>query len=138
MAALGFAIDHWQVEPFRHEMLDSITAMRSLLIAMLFACGGSPPPPTLAPPPPPPPADAAAPTTDAWFTEAIVKMNTYADQMCACKDVNCAKKVSDDMTAWGEQQAKEHPDPPQLNDEQTKSASAVGQRMGECMQKLVK
>jgi hypothetical protein len=112
--------------------------MRSLLIALLFACGGSPPPAAPAPPPPPPPADAAAPAADAWFTEAMVKMSGFADAMCACKDVACAKKVSDDMTEWGQVMEKQHPDPPKLTEEQTKNASDVGQRMGECMQKLGK
>jgi len=63
-------------------------------------------------------------------------MSSYADAICACKDKTCAKKVSDDMTKWGDEVAKDHPEPPKMSDEQTKAASDIGQRFGECMQKL--
>jgi len=35
-----------------------------------------------------------------------------------------------------DQVGKDHPEPPKMSDEQTKAASDIGQRFGECMQKL--
>jgi len=110
--------------------------MRSLLIAILVffaACGGSAPPP--APPTPPPAAPADAPVAS-WFDDAMIKMRGFSDAMCACKDMDCAKKVGNDMSAWGAQMEKEHPEQPKLTEEQTKTAAEIGQKMGECMNKF--
>ena len=117
-------------------MLDTIAAMRSILIAMVIAgCGGSTPaaapPPAM--PPPPPPSDAAPPASAA--ADAILtKFNEFADAMCKCTAKDCVEKVSDQMTAWGKEMEKQ-PDP-KPTDEQAKQLEAIGQRLGECMQKI--
>jgi len=116
-------------------MLDTIAAMRSILIAMVFAaCGGSAPPPAPAPaaPPPPPPADAASPESAA-VEAALTKFDGLADEMCQCKTKDCVKKVSDAVAAWGNEQTKLDLKP---SDEQAKRLETSGTRLGDCMQKI--
>ena len=117
-------------------MLDTIAAMRSILIALLIGCGGSTPPPpapAAAAPPAPPPADAA-PQASAAADAILAKFNEFADAMCKCTSKDCVQKVSDQMTAWGTEMAKQ-PDP-KPTDEQAKQLEAIGQRLGECIQKI--
>lgn len=119
-------------------MLDSIATMRSLLIAFLIGCGSSAPPP--APPvantpPPPPPADAAP--SSARGDAAIAKLNEFADAMCRCTTKACAQKTSDDMARWGQELAKTTSSDEQMTEAQTQQATAIGQRMGECVQKAM-
>lgn len=117
-------------------MLDTIVAMRSILIAMVIAgCGGSkapPPPAPAAPPPPPPPADAASPESAA-VEAALSKFEGLADEMCQCKTKDCVKKVSDEITAWGNEQVKLDLKP---TDEQANRLETSGRRLGDCMQKI--
>jgi hypothetical protein len=68
---------------------------------------------------------------------AMKKFHEFADKMCACKDMTCAQDVSDEMTKWGQEMAKTDPEPPVMTEEDTKEATALGQRMGECMQKAM-
>lgn len=111
--------------------------MRSLLIALMFACGGNSPPPAPPTPPPAPPADAAIPVVGtAWFDDAMIKMRGFADAMCACKDLACGKQVGADMATWGNQMEKDHPEPPKLTEEQNNTASEIGAKMNECMGKF--
>jgi hypothetical protein len=112
--------------------------MKSIALLLFFAaCGGSSPPPAPPTPPPAAPADAAAPVASAnWFDDAMIKMRGFSDAMCACKDMECAKKVGTDMSAWGAQMEKEHPEQPKLTEEQNKTAAEIGQKMGECMNKF--
>src|SRR4051794_15982872 len=37
---------------------------------------------------------------------AIAKMTEFKDKMCACKDKACTEKVTEEMTKWGQEQAK--------------------------------
>lgn len=73
-------------------------------------------------------ADAAA--------AALKKMTEFKDQMCACKDTACTTKVSDDMTKWGQEQAK-NSHPASADEETMKKMTEVGTKMGECMQKAM-
>lgn len=118
-------------------MLDTIAAMRSILIAIVIAgCGGSTPPPAAPPPatpPPPPPVDAAPPGSAA-ADAILVKFNEFADAMCKCTTKECVQGISDQMTAWGTEMAKQ-PDP-KPTDEQAKQLEAIGQRLGSCLQKI--
>ncbi|MFT3697114.1 MAG: hypothetical protein QM831_28485 [Kofleriaceae bacterium] len=71
-------------------------------------------------------------------TRAVMaKMVTFKDQMCACKDSACASKVADDMTKWGQEEAKKTDDVPQMSDEDTKAFTKIGEEMGTCMQKAM-
>jgi hypothetical protein len=117
-------------------MLDTIAVMRSILIALLIGCGGSSPPaaaPPPAAPPPPPPVDAA-PQASAAADAILAKFNEFTDAMCKCTNKDCVQGVSDQMATWGTEMAKQ-PDP-KPTDEQAKKLEAIGQRLGECIQKI--
>jgi hypothetical protein len=62
------------------------------------------------------------------------KMEEFRDQFCACKDAQCAQSVSDAMTKWSQELLEDERDPPQLSDQDTKEAAAIGEQMGRCMQ----
>jgi hypothetical protein len=68
---------------------------------------------------------------------AMAKMSEFKDQMCACKDAECAKKVSDDMTTWSQEQAKNAKEPVKMSEADQKRATEIGTQMGECMQKAM-
>ncbi|MEO8843962.1 MAG: hypothetical protein ABI591_27840 [Kofleriaceae bacterium] len=112
--------------------------MKSLAcLIFVAACGSSSPPPAPPTPPPAAPADAPAPVaTASWFDDAMVKMRGFSDAMCACKDMACAQKVGTDMSTWSAQMEKDHPEQPKLTDDQTKTATELGQKLGECMGKF--
>ncbi|MEO8553021.1 MAG: hypothetical protein ABI678_23775 [Kofleriaceae bacterium] len=111
--------------------------MRSLLIAFLIGCGSSPPPPApvanTPPPPPPPDAAPSSPRGEA----AVAKLNEFADTMCKCTTKACAQKVSDDMAKWGQELTQTTSPDEQMTDAQTQQATAIGQRLGECVQKAM-
>ncbi len=66
---------------------------------------------------------------------AVAKMGEFADQMCACKDAACAKKVSDDMTAWGQELMKNNP--PKPTPEEQKQGEEKSKMLSDCMQKAM-
>lgn len=67
------------------------------------------------------------------FEEAMRTFQKFSDEMCACKDQTCAQQVSDQMTKWGTEEAKNWEPPPKMTDEQMKRATAVGEQMAKCM-----
>jgi hypothetical protein len=74
------------------------------------------------------------PNVDTSASAAMAKMGEFKDQMCACKDSDCAKRVSDDMTVWSQKMAAEQKNPPKMTEADMKRATELGTRMGECMQ----
>lgn len=68
---------------------------------------------------------------------AMVELTKFKDQMCMCKDAACAQRVSDDMTKWGREMAKDDREPPKFTDEETKKFTEIGESMGLCMQKAM-
>jgi len=69
---------------------------------------------------------------------AMVAMVGFRDKLCACTDSPCATKVSDEMTAWGQEMAKKYNEsPPKITEEQTKQLQEVGKQMGDCMVKAM-
>ena len=68
---------------------------------------------------------------------AMAKMSELKDKMCACKDPDCAKKVSDEMTAWSQQQGSKQKEPAKMSEADQKKATELGIAMGECMQKAM-
>lgn len=62
---------------------------------------------------------------------AVTKLSAFKDQMCACKDTACAKRVSADMAAWGKAQATDKPAP--LTPAEQSKAFELGNQLGECM-----
>ena len=71
------------------------------------------------------------------LAEEMKKMSEFRDQMCACKDSACAQKVSDVMTQWAQDQAKDNAEPPKMTEEDTKKFTQIGEDMGKCMQKAM-
>ena len=71
--------------------------------------------------------------------EAMAKMTEFKDRMCKCAehDAKCAQAVSDEMTKWSQEQAKNQKEPPKMSEEDTKKAAAIGEEMGKCMQKAM-
>jgi hypothetical protein len=74
---------------------------------------------------------------DGGAGDAMAKLAELRDKMCACKDPDCAKKVSDEMTAWTQAQAKTQKEPPKMSEADQKKAADLGIAMGECMQKAM-
>ena len=64
-------------------------------------------------------------------------MESFADQMCNCRDSKCAQEVADRMTKWAQEQAKSSAEPPKLDEADQKRAATIGERMGHCMQKAM-
>jgi hypothetical protein len=137
MAAAGLggrcslAIDHWQMEPLGHRLLDSIVVMlcpaRTFVIMWIAGCWTSPSPTT---PIEPPPADAAiasprrAPPPLDELEILMAKMSDFRDAMCQCTTTSCAQQVSDDMTRWSQELSKDNREPPKLSDDQMKAFKA--------------
>ena len=69
--------------------------------------------------------------------EAMATMAEYKDKMCACKDAGCAKKVTDDMTKWSQEQAGKTKEPIKMSDADQKKSNEIAIAMGECMQKAM-
>lgn len=68
--------------------------------------------------------------------ESIAKMSEFKDQMCACADAACATKVSEAMTQWGQEMAKNMGDA-KMSEEDTKKSAEIATQMGECSQKAM-
>jgi len=69
--------------------------------------------------------------------DAFEKTSAFADQMCACKDADCAKKVMDEMTKWSTEWAK-NAKPDQVPDaEEQKKYVEVSKRMTDCSTKAM-
>jgi hypothetical protein len=70
-------------------------------------------------------------------TQAMAAMTKFKDEMCQCTTSECAQRISDEMTKWGQEQSKDMTEPPKLSDEETKAFTALGEQMGKCMQKAM-
>ena len=65
--------------------------------------------------------------------EAMAKMSSVADEMCACKDKACADKVQDNYVKWGQEQAKKASG----NTEAAKMTEEDTKKYTDCMTKLM-
>lgn len=111
-----------------------------ILMALVASCGGRKPAPAPAPIAnhvEPPPADAAAPARG--MAAAFAKLDEFTAQMCRCHDATCAQQVSEDMTRWSEQMAREDPHGTAFKptDEEMKRMSDVTRRLVDCMTKAM-
>jgi hypothetical protein len=75
---------------------------------------------------------------DGGAASSVAKMRELKDKMCACKDPDCAKKVSDEMTKWSQEQGSKQAAQVKMNEADQKAAAELGIAMGECMQKASK
>lgn len=62
--------------------------------------------------------------------DVLAKMTELKTKMCACKDPDCAKKVSDELTRWTQDQSSKKK---ALDEAGQKQADALGSEMGDCM-----
>jgi hypothetical protein len=70
--------------------------------------------------------------------DAVVKQTEFRDRMCACKDRACAEKVTEDLTRWGQEQAKASGDKIiKMSDDDIKKSTAVSGEMSACMTKIL-
>jgi hypothetical protein len=111
------------------------------LVLALAACGGGskksadkPAEPLANTAPTATAAATPAPPPQTETQRVMTKFHEFADAMCACKDADCAKRVSDDMTAWSQEQAKAAKEPLKMSEDEQKQAVEIGTHMGECMQ----
>ena len=81
--------------------------------------------------------DKLTPEDHAQMLEAMAAMTHFKDEMCQCTTNACAQNVSDEMTKWGQEQARDRNEPPKLTDEETKQFTDLGEQMGKCMQKAM-
>lgn len=69
--------------------------------------------------------------------EMMAKMTEFKDQMCACTDSACGTKVSDAMGQWNQEMAKDMQNSQKMSEEDTKKATEIATKFGECMQKVM-
>jgi hypothetical protein len=70
--------------------------------------------------------------------DAIAKMTDFKDQMCKCADKACAEKVTEGMTKWGQEMAKEGGDKAaKVSEDDTKKMAAITEEMTKCMTKAM-
>jgi hypothetical protein len=70
--------------------------------------------------------------------DAINKLTDFKDQMCKCADKACAEKVTEGMTKWGQDMAKEGGDKEaKISEDDTKKMAAVTEEMTKCMTKAM-
>jgi hypothetical protein len=110
--------------------------MKAALVAfVLAACGGSqqsPPPPVSNSVPAPPP-DAAIDAPPTGIAAAFAKLNEFSDAMCKCQDRACADRITQEMTAWGQEMARSAERPERVSDEDSKRLADITERMTQCM-----
>ena len=110
-------------------------AARCIVVGLVLvaACWRSSPPPPVEPP-----TVAQAPqfhprrAPPARELSVLDRFDQFADDMCRCKDWNCAQQVAEDMTLWSQETAKEQADPGPSPDDKQRAAE-IGTRIGECM-----
>ena len=71
-------------------------------------------------------------------SDTIAKMTDFKDQMCKCADKACAEKVTEAMTKWGQDMAKEGGDKEaKISEDDTKKMASVTEEMTKCMTKAM-
>jgi hypothetical protein len=71
------------------------------------------------------------------FEATLKRLEGFTDEMCRCSNTQCAQQVSDSMTKWSVEMAKEWKNPPKVDEETTKRATEIGTRLGNCMVKAM-
>jgi hypothetical protein len=121
-----------------------LVGMKRWLVAVLAAAGcyrTSPPP---AEPEPPPPVVQEPTGSHARFrasrpparghsliTEALAKLEVFADEMCACTDRTCADGVSQEMAKWASEMKDEGQNIEPTEDEM-KEVTRISEKLTSC------
>ena len=106
--------------------------MKAMLWIALAACGATPQAPLS--------NHASAPTVDAGADAApvgvaatLAKLRQFSDDMCRCKDRDCADRVVDEMTSWAQDLASADQAHPRVNSAEDAEAKAATDRVSRCM-----
>ena len=73
-----------------------------------------------------------APPERSAIGEAIAKLEELTDDMCACTDRTCADTVTQEMTRWSTEMAKDHADL-KPTAEEIEEATRISERLSKCM-----
>lgn len=105
------------------------------LVIVLVACGGgrSEPVKPIANEVPRPPADAAIDAAPTGIAAVFAKMTSFTDRMCACKDKACADAISDEMSKWGAEMAKDADKNVKVTEDDAKRMAEITERFAKCM-----
>lgn len=76
---------------------------------------------------------AATIACDSAGAEYVKQMETSADKVCACKDLDCTAKASKEQADW---LAKNAEAATKLSADDAKKVADAGTKMGACMTKL--
>jgi hypothetical protein len=68
---------------------------------------------------------------------ALQALERFADDMCNCRDAQCASDVADEMTKWSRDDAHKRNERSKMNSEELERASVHGERLGSCLQKAM-
>jgi len=69
--------------------------------------------------------------------QAMAKMEEFKDMMCACADKACADKVTDEMTKWSQEMAKDADRDARVSEEDTKRMQVIVEQFTECATKAM-
>jgi len=77
-------------------------------------------------------------TKNRGVDDAIAKLATFKDQMCQCADKVCVDTVTEAMTQWGQDMAREGGDrAAAFTEEDSKKLATVTEEMTKCMMKAM-
>jgi hypothetical protein len=70
--------------------------------------------------------------------DSIAKMEGFKNDMCACKDKACSDKVTEAMTKWSQDMAKEGGDKEaKVSEDDAKKLASITEEMTKCMTKVM-
>jgi len=64
--------------------------------------------------------------------QAMAKMEEFKDKMCACKDKLCADNVTEEMTKWSQEMAKNADRDVRISEDDTKHMQVVTEEFVKC------
>ena len=70
---------------------------------------------------------------DDRVARAMAKFEDLTGQMCECHTKDCAQRVNDDLTRWGNEMAKDMPRDEKPAEEDMKKMADMAKRYGDCM-----
>lgn len=70
---------------------------------------------------------------------ALAKMSEFTDKMCACKDIDCVTKITEEMAKSGEEEAKKAGDKKAaaMSEAESKKHAELNAKFTECAQKAM-
>ncbi|HEX3757704.1 MAG TPA: hypothetical protein VHW23_03320 [Kofleriaceae bacterium] len=104
----------------------------AVLSIALAACGAAPQPP-LSNHAAAPPGDAGVDAPPSGVAGTLAKLWQLSDEMCQCRDRDCADRVVDEMMSWAQELEIEDAANPRVNSMEDAEARAATDRMSRCM-----